>query len=244
MRIVLQESSDRKNGKINYSSIMEAVEKESNQGDFWILPEAFDTGWNVTKKTKFPSMENLIFFHQLSQKHKISVCGSFYVEKDGFFFNRFAVVTKDGKEYFTEKRHLFGEFEKNFCKIGKEEPFEFQIDDIIFRVAVCYDLRFPVWCRQKNAKNPFDVLLCVSQWPLVRDFDRNLLLATRALENVSYTVNCNALGGSKVFFADGKEHLYIPDNEQLAFFELDKEKLTRYREYKKYLSDADNFQIL
>ena len=242
MRIVLLESQDRENGKITYSEILEEVNKSAKKGDFWILPEVFDTGWGVKSDTKFPSMENLIFFHQLSEKHEISVCGSFYVKKEnGKFVNRFAVVTKDGGEYFTEKRHLFGDFETKYCKQG-DKNLQFKIDGISFRVAVCYDLRFPVWCRQ--SEDTYDVLLCVSQWPLVRQFDKDLLLASRALENVAYSVNCNGLGGSDVFFADGKPLLNIPETERIAFFELDLAKLNSYRERKKYLSDADKFKIL
>jgi predicted amidohydrolase len=112
MRIVLFESSDRENGRTTYSEILESVEKQAVKGDFWILPEAFDTGWNVTEDTKFPSMENLIFFHQLSEKYGISICGSFYVEKDGYFYNRFAVVTKDGEEFFYGKAPPFRRFRK------------------------------------------------------------------------------------------------------------------------------------
>jgi predicted amidohydrolase len=107
---------------------------------------------------------------------------------------------------------------------------------------VCYDLRFPVWCRQ--TRDTYDVLLCVAQWPVIRAFDKDLLLKARALENVSYSVCCNALGGSKIIFADGKELLNIPETEKTAFYELDKSKLTLYREHKKYLSDADKFEIL
>ena len=58
MRIVLLESQDRENGKITYSEILEEVNKSAKKGDFWILPEVFDTGWGVKSDTKFPSMEN------------------------------------------------------------------------------------------------------------------------------------------------------------------------------------------
>ena len=120
---------------------------------------------------------------------------------------------------------------------------DFEIDGIIFRASVCYDLRFPVWCRQRDKRSPYDALVCVSQWPKVREFDRDLLLAARALENVSFAINSNALGGSKIFFADGTKLAEMPEGQRIMFYDLDKQKLSDYRKHKKYLSDADDFQI-
>lgn len=242
MRVVITESTDKENGKIPLEEVSLLLETYAKKDDFWILPEAFDTGWNIDGTTKISGEKVLDFMKQSVLEYKISICGSFYLEIDGKFFNRFYVVTKDGRNYFVDKRHLFGVFEKTSVEPGKE-ILNFEISDIIFRAVICYDLRFPVWCRQNDKQKPYDALICVSQWPKVREFDRDLLLGARALENVSFAINSNALGGSKIFSAEGKLLAKMPEGQRVMFYDLDKQQLSEYRKHKKYLSDADDFQI-
>ena len=112
MRIVVIESADKENGKIPHAEISQMFESHAKEGDFWILPEVFDTGWNINGETEISGGKNFVFFQQNALKYKISVCGSYYEQADGKFYNRFCVVTKDGRSFFAGKRHLFGVFEK------------------------------------------------------------------------------------------------------------------------------------
>ncbi len=243
MRIVFVQSRNTENGNVAIEDIREMVCRHSLPDDLWILPEVFDTGWNLRPGERIDGSANITLFRQLAQGYGISVCGSFYLATDDGIRNRFYVVTSDGSEYFTDKRHLFGEFERGNVVPGSEAVLTFPLNDIKFRVAVCYDLRFPVWCR--NDKNdPYDVLLCVSQWPSSRQSDRTNLLAVRALENVAFTVNCNGVGSSMVHGPDGKLDFMMPAEPDVAFYELDRGRLREYRERHPYLDDADVFKIL
>jgi predicted amidohydrolase len=60
-------------------------------------------------------------------------------------------------------------------------------------LAICYDLRFPVWLRRTNALN-YDVLLLVANWPERRNAHWKSLLQARAIENQSYVVAVNRIG--------------------------------------------------
>ncbi len=239
MRIAFVQSQDLQFGKIPLQDISQLIYSQSKEGDFWILPEAFDTGWNVTEKTDFAGEKIVDFLQNLSQKYGISIGGSFYVKDNGKFYNRFCIATQNGEKYSCEKRHLFGDFEKGYVTPGNT-TLSFVIDQIKFRVIICYDLRFPVWCRNHN---DYDALICVSQWPLSREFDRNLLLGARAMENVAYVLNANALGDSAVYLPNGKIDLKVPIKQQVAFYNLNLQTITDIRQHKKYLLDADNFSI-
>lgn len=240
MRIALVQSSDLENGKITRDEVRALIERESKPGDFWILPEVFDTGWNVSKSTDFYGKRNIEFFRNISQTFGISICGSFYEKIYDKYLNRFCAISRDGSQYLGGKRHLFGNFEKGSV-MPVESILNFQIDGIVFRAVVCYDLRFPVWCR--NSKPSYDALICVSQWPLQRQADRHLLMAARAVENVAYSINCNGLGTSVVYDPHGQKTLMMDTATQVAFFDLDPESVPEIRQHKKYLSDADEFSI-
>lgn len=239
MRIALVQSLDSENGKIPHSEIAELLDNQAQERDFWILPEVFDSGWLVSSDNQFLGPENIAFLREMSQKHKISICGSFYIKIDGEFHNRLYVVTRTGLECYCDKRHLFGDFEKTCVKPG-DSILTFEIDGVRFRAIVCYDLRFPVWCR--NSDN-YDALICVSQWPNSRSFDRNLLLSARAMENVAFAINANGLGASSVYKPDGRCDLQLPAKCKVGLYDLDKEIVTEIRQKKKYLADSDNFDI-
>ena len=190
MRIVFVQSQNTENGEVAIENVREMACRHALPGDFWLLPEVFDTGWNLRPGERIDGSGNIAFLRQLSQDFGISVAGSFYLATDGCIRNRFYVVTADGSEYHCDKRHTFGEFENMNVTPG-DTMLTFPVNGVMFRAIICYDLRFPVWCRNNDG---YDALLCVSQWPASRQQDRSLLLATRALENVSYALNCNGVG--------------------------------------------------
>ncbi len=242
MRIALvQSATDILNGSMDLGGLEELVSRLSQPGDFWILPEAFNTGWNITDPDSQILGDVPGFLERMHTRHGISICGSYYEKLDGGRYSNTFMAVSGGRKYVCAKRHMFGDFEK-----AKVEPghnlLEFTIDGLRFRAVVCYDLRFPVWCRN-SAATPYDVLICVSQWPMQRAADRNLMLAARAMENVAYTVNANALGGSSVCLADGRQDFMMAVGQEVGFYNLDAGSLRSIRDRKKYLLDADAFQI-
>ena len=240
MKIIILQSNEPDNGKISANEIHSALSNINCKGGMLVLPEAFDTGWNVGDFRDFGNGA-IPLMRELSHTYGMSVCGSTYVDLGGSIRNRFFVATEDGQEFFCDKRHLFGDFERKEVTKG-DTVLTFPIHDLVFRAVVCYDLRFPVWCR--NSQNaPYDVLLCVSQWPESRIIDRTALLAARAMENVAYVVNSNGLGGSMIFGPDGLMQAKIDNGISWVECEIDSSKLIQYRSHRKYLADSDNFSI-
>ena len=97
-------------------------------------------------------------------------------------------------------------------------------------MAVCYDLRFPVWLRTAG---DYDVLLFVANWPAARQTAWNTLLRARAVENLCYTVAVNRVGrdgngveyrgGSAVYDAEGEPLFEAFDDATVATVALDLE---------------------
>ena len=63
-------------------------------------------------------------------------------------------------------------------------------------LIVCYDLRFPVWCR--NNRQSYDLMLVPANWPSSRGYAWKHLLIGRAIENQAVYVGANR-GGSDDF---------------------------------------------
>ena len=60
-----------------------------------------------------------------------------------------------------------------------------------FLLAVCYDLRFPVWLR---CRDDYDAILCCASWPASRRDAWCTLLRARAIENQCYVAAANRIG--------------------------------------------------
>ena len=121
------------------------------------------------------------------------------------------------------------------------------------RLLICYDLRFPVWCR--NVDNAYDLLLFVASWPQSRVHAWRSLLVARAIENAAFVCGVNRVG------TDGMSLVYRGDSmivdekgniiaetepyvEQTITAELDGERLLRFRQKFPVWKDADRFSLM
>ena len=74
---------------------------------------------------------------------------------------------------------------------------------------VCYDLRFPVFSRNRyDVERPgqldYDLLLYVANWPSARAYPWKTLLRARAIENLCYVAGLNRVG------TDANQHALLP----------------------------------
>ena len=92
---------------------------------------------------------------------------------------------------FYDKHHLFayGGETKNYTPGNEYVTVEWR--GVRFHLCVCYDLRFPLWLRNRD---DYDVLICVASWPAVRLHAWNVLLQARAIENQCYVLGVNRIG--------------------------------------------------
>ena len=117
---------------------------------------------------------------------------------------------------------------------------------------ICYDLRFPVWCRNSDE---YDVLLFTANWPARRRFAWKQLLVARAIENQSYVAALNRVGkdgkgipysGDSIVLGPFGEKVAgaVPSKEQLLLVTLDYRELKSARSAFPVMLDRDAFRIV
>ena len=177
----------------NLDSLGMLLSKISGTTDLVVLPEMFSTGFTMNARTlaEQKSSETFRWMNNISRNCNLAVCGSYIVVDDGHYYNRFVCVTPLGESFIYDKRHLFGigGEDKTFTRGTARKVFTY--NGIRILPAICYDLRFPVWLRNRN---DYDLLICVANWPDSRRDVWNTLLKARAIENQCYVAGVNRVG--------------------------------------------------
>lgn len=163
--------------------------------DLVILPEMFTSAFAMGSgaiSEEFPG-PTLDWMQQMATRLDAAVTGSVAVTDKGSRYNRLHFVTPDGQVYHYDKRHLFR-------MLGEDKRYAAGTDKLLvtwrsWRILplVCYDLRFPVWCRATRT-DPWDLLVCVANWPAARNEHWRTLLKARAIENLGYVAGVNRIG--------------------------------------------------
>ncbi|MFR9534604.1 MAG: amidohydrolase [Rikenellaceae bacterium] len=216
-----------------------------------VLPEMFTTGFCTDPKCGAESGEvTLKWMQEMAAKYATCLAGSVAVEAHGDYFNRFYFVRPNGEYAKYDKRHLFTFAGEHLKYKAGDERVIVEVEGIRILLLVCYDLRFPVWSRNRG---DYDVILCVANWPKPRRSPWDLLLRARAIENVCYVggvnivgqdVNVEYSGGTAAIDFLGEVVAKVDNNtEGIATFEVDKEALEAFRAKFPALNDADDFEI-
>jgi omega-amidase len=221
--------------------------------DVVFLPEMFNTGFTLNASELAESMEGetIQWMKERCKQYQLALCGSLIIREDEKYFNRLVFVEPSEKIHFYNKRHLF--------TMGNEEnQFEQGTERLIvtykgWRICpmICYDLRFPVWVRNRNE---YDILVYSANWPQPRTDVWNTLLKARAIENQTYVVGANRVGvdGNSISYS-GNSQLIDSKGKVVAYTEEYTENMVAaqfsYSELKKFrtdfpvLNDADDFSI-
>ncbi|MGH8222924.1 MAG: nitrilase-related carbon-nitrogen hydrolase [Woeseiaceae bacterium] len=117
---------------------------------------------------------------------------------------------------------------------------------------VCYDLRFPVWSRNRRS-DPYDLLVYVANWPSRRHNAWTTLLRARAIENLCYVAGVNRcgtdgnglayIGGSAAIDYLGTTLADLGEAAGIATVALDSNALLAFREKFPFDRDADGFTL-
>lgn len=174
-------------------SILERMMADMPATDLIVFPEMFTTGF-ITEPEGFAEEENgpsLQWMKATAAKRNCAVAGSIAVRQDGNYYNRFYFVKPDGHISASDKHHLFsyGGEDKRFTAGDKRTIVEY--GGIRFLLLVCYDLRFPVWSRNRN---DYDAIIYVASWPEPRTYVWKTLLRARAIENQCWVIGANRVG--------------------------------------------------
>ncbi|GAB4403116.1 MAG: amidohydrolase [Bacteroidia bacterium] len=226
--------------------------------DMILLPEMFTTGFTMEAASyaEEPEGETLDWMIQQAREHRAVVGGSIIVQEDGRYFNRFMLAGADELLAEYDKRHLFrlaGEHEA----FARGEAWSWYLYKG-WRVVpmICYDLRFPVWSRNRADKRgqlACDLLIYVANWPSPRIRHWEILLQARAIENQCFVIGLNRVGtdgkglhypgASLVVDPRGEVLARGDDSEMLMQVVLDPAPMLQYREDFPVWMDADTFEL-
>ncbi len=176
---------------------IESLLADSEPSDLIVLPEMFATGFVADALPPETETAGILdWMQQLSQRAGAALAGSVTVSEGGLRYNRLFFYTPDGAVAHYDKRHLFcRSLEPELYHPGTELP-TFQYEGWKICPQICYDLRFPVWSRNRyeGGEYQYDLLLYVANWPEARVEVWNTLLAARAIENQCFVAGCNCVG--------------------------------------------------
>lgn len=217
-----------------------------------VVPETFTTGFLGDHDRRAESMdgETVQWMRELATRYGAAMTGSVVIEEQGLRFNRMLVVTREGVLGYYDKRHLFGYGGEDQRYAAGNRRVIIAHEGWRICLQICYDLRFPVWCRNRD---DYDLLLFVANWPGRRVAAWNTLLRARAMENQAYVIGINRVGrdGNDLEYP-GQSAAYDPLGEPLVelgkevaarIVELDLEALRRVRAALPFLADADSFHL-
>lgn len=233
-----------------FTAVLQSLQDRT---DLIVLPEMFTTGFTMEAATYAETMDgqSIAWMKEMAADKNASVCGSLIIAENDKYYNRFICVDPSGQEVFYDKHHLFRLANEQQHFAAGNESIIFEINGWRICPMVCYDLRFPVWSRNRNN---YDLLLYVANWPGRRHRAWESLLRARAIENLSYVIGVNRTGvdgndlpysgGSVIIDYLGEELANIGDKVGIATKVLEFSALQKFRDRFAFHRDADDFSLV
>ncbi|WP_407403192.1 nitrilase-related carbon-nitrogen hydrolase [Sodaliphilus sp.] len=227
--------------------------------DLVVLPELFSTGFITGNRDEAQALaernsgETMQTLHELAQKYQVAFCGSFLAATAGQLFNRAFFIEPSGEDTFYDKKHLFAfGGENEIYHHGHTQAPIIRFRGFNIKLIVCYDLRFPVFCR--NVNNNYDILVAVANWPSSRQHVWQTLLTARAMENECFVCGVNRAGidgygaehghgSSFIIDFKGKIISQTSDTTPIATASFSPEDLEKFRSKFPAWRDADPFTL-
>ena len=237
----------------NLDRIRELLFKRDQDTDIILLPELFSTGFTMSVSSMAETMDGrtISWMKDVARSRKAILAGSIIIRENGDFYNRLVAMRQDGSSTFYNKRHLFRMSGENEHYSQGSRKMIITAGDWRLCPLICYDLRFPVWSRNRNE---YDVLIYIANWPQQRrDVWRTLLMA-RAIENNSYVIGINRVGSDGMGIGYQGETMLVnfmgqvieefsDSSEEIRTLSLDLESLQEFRRKFPVHLDADDFKI-
>ena len=250
----------------------------AGKADVAVLPEMFATGFCTDHPELAEPMDGEIMtgLQRLADQYEIAIVGSFIClpigdkaiehptktqassgtplrREEMRLVNRGFMVVPHGEVLMQDKRHLYahGGEDKFFEQAQERHIFEYKGVKIL--LLVCYDLRFPVWARNRSGHD-YDLILVVANWPDIRIQYWDALIAARATENQCYIAAVNCVGddgmglhynGHSVAYDTRLQPIvsFADDEEGTKIAEFDIDKLHHFREVLPLWKDIDHFTL-
>ena len=247
----------------NLDMLAEKISTLQQKTEIVVLPEMFSTGFSMNPAKFAEPMEGTTvqWMRDTAANNRIILTGSIIVEADSKYYNRLIWMMPNGELGYYDKRHLFGfAKEDQFYEPGSKRLI-CSVKGWKINMQVCYDLRFPVWARQRpqpadpdeRISPEYDIIIYVANWPERRSHAWKTLLCARAIENQCYVIGVNRVGedgnhinhsgNSLVIDPLGEVLYHMADIEDIFTITLEKNILDDVRSKFPFLKDADVFNI-
>lgn len=229
------------------------------QTDLIVLPETFLSGFtNETLHTaEAMDGEGMAWLAQIASEVECVITGSLVIRHGEKCVNRMVWMRADGSYEIYDKRHLFRMANEHERYSGGKERLLVELNGWRILPQVCYDLRFPVWLRNRYDRESdrfeYDLSIFVANWPAPRRQPWRTLLRARAIENLSYVVGVNRVGtdGNNINYAGdsaaidfvGEPLVELGAQEQIVTVRLDADPLAAHRQRFPAWMDADDFAL-
>lgn len=249
---LIQSSLNWEDPQANLDMFAEKIGHLAHKQDLIVLPEMFSTGFSMKPSMLYEEMEGPTTSWMIEQANKLAsvITGSIIIKDTEKYYNRLLWVRPDGTYEHYDKRHLFRlAHEHDHYTAGNKRKIV-TLKNWHINLNICYDLRFPVWSRNKG---DYDILLNVANWPAKRSLPWKTLLRARAIENMCYVIGLNRVGNdgndyyhsgdSAVIKPDGEHLIECSNEEKILYATLSKDDLLKFRDRFQFYKDADDFSI-
>ena len=228
-----------------------------------VLPEMFSTGFsmNPTQLAEGMEGETVNWMKRVASDKRCILTGSFMAKEGDQYFNRLLWVLPNGQIGQYDKRHLFAFAGEDQHYTPGNKRLIASVNGWRIHLQICYDLRFPVWARQRstydedgNFHPEYDVLINVANWPERRSHHWKTLLQARAIENQCFVVGVNRVGNdgnglyhsgdSMVIDPLGQVLYHKSQEEDVHTTILEKSQLDEVRTRLPFWKDGDHFLLV
>ena len=226
------------------------IMNHADDHDLIILPETFTTAFPDFPDFSSESLdgETVQWMAKMAEKTNTVITGSLLTKKNENHFNTLVWMPPDGNFLTYNKRHVFSMAGENQVINEGKEQLIVELKGWKIKPMICYDLRFPVWIKNKldqKQQYEYDLVFFIANWPAVRSYPWTQLLIARAIENLSYVIGVNRIGYDKTGkLYSGNSMIIDPKGKIIAEADEGKERaLSEVLSYTELAEFRDKFNV-
>lgn len=237
----------------NLAMLENKLAQLDDAGDLIILPEMFSTGFSMAPENHAEPMTGkaVTWLKRMTHQTGADFTGSLMIADQGNFYNRLVWARPDGQLFTYDKKHLFAYAGEDKVYTAGRGHLTVELKGWRIRPFICYDLRFPIWCR--NLHEVYDLAVFTANWPAKRSPHWRALLRARAIENQSFVIGVNRVGqdgnglgysgDSALIDPQGNILFEVREEEDCRTLVLEKQTLDDCRTRFPFLKDADEDMV-
>lgn len=247
---------DKDANLVHFSQLLEKVKPST---DLILMPETFTTAFPVDPKIFAETVDDptMQWLREQAKTQNAVIATTFPLSIEGHYYNSLVWMRPDGSYELYFKRHTFTMGGEDKLVERGDRQLIVELNGWKIRPMVCYDIRFPVWARNRyeNGQYEYDLAFYLANFPDSRMIVWNTLLVARAIENQAYWIGVNRVGDdvnglrysgeSQVINSRGEVISKAePYQEAVMHCTLDGEVLQRFRQKFPLGPDWDKFTII